>query len=72
MRTEWRNVPALGWPSMARVALSVAAMMGIAIGGSMVQRWIAYAQAGPAFEVSPVIAGGRGGGVGRVGIRDVC
>lgn len=54
-----------GWASMARVALSAAAMMGIAMGGSMVPRSIAYAQAGPAFEVSPTIAGGRDGGAGR-------
>jgi uncharacterized protein (TIGR03435 family) len=48
---------------MARVILSAVAMMAIAIGGSMVPRWIAYAQAGPAFDVSSVIAGvGRAGG----------
>jgi hypothetical protein len=49
---------------MARVALSVVAM-GIAMGGSMVARWTAYARAVPAFEVSPVIAGGCGGCAGR-------
>ncbi|HEY6346775.1 MAG TPA: TIGR03435 family protein [Bryobacteraceae bacterium] len=70
MRIERRNMPVLGWPSMARVGLSAAAMIGIAIGGLtvsrwIVPRWIAYAQAGPTFEVSPAAAGGRGSGPGR-------
>jgi uncharacterized protein (TIGR03435 family) len=50
---------------MARVGLSAAAMMGIAIGALVVPRWIAYAQAGPTFEVSPPTAGGRGRGPGN-------
>lgn len=36
-------------------------MMGIAIGASMTARWVAFAQAGPVFEVLPAI-GGRGVG----------
>ena len=55
MRAEWRNM---------RVLLSAAAMIGIAIGALVVPR-IAYAQAGPAFEVSRATAGGRGRGAGN-------
>jgi uncharacterized protein (TIGR03435 family) len=51
-----------GWPSMTRVGLSAAAMIGIAIGALAVPQWIAYAQAGPTFEVSRATAGGRGRG----------
>jgi hypothetical protein len=65
MRTEWRNMRVPGGPSMARVGLSSAAIIGIAIGGLMVPRPIACAQAGPTFEVSPATAGGRRGGPGR-------
>jgi uncharacterized protein (TIGR03435 family) len=49
---------------MARV-LSAAAMLGIAIGALVAPRWIAYAQAGPAFEVSRAAGGGRGPGPGN-------
>lgn len=64
MRTERQNVRALGWPSMARVRLGAAAMIGMVIAGWMVPRRIAYAQAGPTFEVSLTTAGGRGPGRG--------
>jgi uncharacterized protein (TIGR03435 family) len=53
MRAQWRSVVAL-----RASVLSAAVMMGIAISGSMAPRWIAYAQAGPVFEVSPAIASG--------------
>ncbi len=71
MRAGWRSVLASerfehgsrlserGWVSIARVAISAAAM---AVAGSMAPQWIAYAQAGEAFEVSPVTAVGQGGG----------
>jgi len=49
-----------GRASLVRVALSTAVMMGMATGGSMAPRWIAYAQAGTAFEVSPAVAGSAG------------
>jgi uncharacterized protein (TIGR03435 family) len=45
---------------LVRVALSTAAMMGMATSGWMVPRWIAYAQARAAFEVSPAIASSAG------------
>jgi len=41
----------LGWTSIARVAISAAA---IAIGGLMATQWIAFAQAGATFEAAPV------------------
>jgi uncharacterized protein (TIGR03435 family) len=63
MRAAWRNVLASG---RVRVALSAAVTMGMAISGSMAPRRIAYAQAGTAFEVSPAIAVGRGGGLARM------
>lgn len=47
-----------------RVALSAAAMLGMAISG-LTPRWIAYAQAGAAFEVSPAIAGSAGPATAR-------
>jgi uncharacterized protein (TIGR03435 family) len=47
---------------MARVGLIAASMIGITIGALVVPRWIAYAQAGPTFEVSRATAGGRGRG----------
>jgi uncharacterized protein (TIGR03435 family) len=65
MQTEWRNAVVRARPWMARAALSAAAIMGITIGGSMIPRWITYAQSGPTFEVSPVITAGRAGGTGR-------
>jgi uncharacterized protein (TIGR03435 family) len=46
-----------------------AAMIGIVIGALVVPRWIAYAQAGPAFEVSRATAGGRGRGAGNSGAK---
>jgi uncharacterized protein (TIGR03435 family) len=58
MRAEWRRV--LARPRLVRVALSTAVVMGMAISGSMAPRWIAYAQAGASFEVSPAIAGSAG------------
>jgi uncharacterized protein (TIGR03435 family) len=60
MRAEWRNI---------RVPLSAAAIMGIAIGALMFPRSIAYAQAGPTFEVSPATGGGRGRGPANSGGR---
>jgi uncharacterized protein (TIGR03435 family) len=50
----------LGRASLVRVALSTAVMMGMATSGSLAPRWIAYAQAGVAFEVSPAIASSAG------------
>ena len=41
----------LGWTSIARVAISAAA---IAIGGLMATQWIAFAQAGATFDVTRV------------------
>lgn len=58
MRAPWRNL-------LVRVALGAAVMLGIAMSGSMAPRWIAFAQAGPVFEVSPVFAGERAGGPAR-------
>lgn len=43
----------MAWASIARVAISAAV---IAISGSMAPQWVAHAQAGAVFEVSPVIA----------------
>ncbi len=60
MRAQWQKVLALGmlkhWSHLRCVALSAAV---IAMAASMDPRWTAYAQAGPAFEVSPAIAGRR-------------
>jgi uncharacterized protein (TIGR03435 family) len=52
-----------GRASLARVAMSVAAMLGFVIAGSVAPRWIAFAQTRPAFEVASVKAlkqGSRG------------
>jgi uncharacterized protein (TIGR03435 family) len=57
--------------SMARVGLSVVALLGLVGAGSLAPRWIALAQTRPAFEVasvrSHVFTGGRGGGAGPGG-----
>jgi uncharacterized protein (TIGR03435 family) len=58
---------------MARVGLSAAVMIGIAICGLIVPHWIAHAQAEPAFEVSRASPGGRapgrGPGISRTPLR---
>lgn len=66
MQTKWRNALASGCPSTARIALSTAAMMGIAMSGLLVPCSIVQAQAVPAFEVSRV--DGRGSGRNTAGI----
>jgi uncharacterized protein (TIGR03435 family) len=45
-----------GRASLVRVALSTTVMLGMATSGWMAPRWIAYAQARTAFEVSPEMA----------------
>lgn len=53
MRTKRRNLLAL---ARCWLTLSVAATIAIAIAGSMIPYWMAYAQSPPTFDVSPSIS----------------